>query len=219
MDNLEIINLWKQYDEKLEKTLSINHKLINELQQQKVKTVLRPAKRIKLFGVSIGVVFVLFLSFFVYHSLSLEKIFFTGSLIAIMVFTTIAIIAYIYQIKLINDIDNSDTVIQIQQKLSRLQASTLRITGILFLQTPFYATWFISFNWIKESPASFYFIQLPIVALLSWAGIWLFRNINSKNLDKKWFKFLIGDKEWTSTVKSVEFLKEIENFEAESQAK
>ena len=51
MENIEIINLWKQYDEKLEKTISINHKLITELQQQKAKKALRPARNSKYFTV------------------------------------------------------------------------------------------------------------------------------------------------------------------------
>jgi len=214
MDHLEMINLWKKYDEKLEKTLSINYRLITELQQQKAKKALKPAKRIKLFGIIIGIIFVLFLSFLAFHSLTLEKIFFTGSLIAIIVFTLIAIIAYIYHIKLINDIDHSESIMQIQHKLSKLQLSTIKTTAVLFLQTPFYATWFISFKWIEESPMSFYFIHLPIVALLAFTGIWLYRNIDSKNAEKKWFRVLMGDKEWASTIKSARFLQEIESFES-----
>lgn len=213
MENIEIINLWKQYDEKLEKSLSLNQKIINELQQQKAKNALKPAKRIKYFGVVVGIIYVAFLLFLLLNSLSFQKIFFAGSLIAIIVFTLIALIAYVFQVKLINEIDNSENIIQMQHKLSKLQASTIKIAGILFLQTPFYATWFISFKWIEDSPQSFFFIHLPIVFLLAFAGIWLYRNINQKNTDKKWFKFLFGSPEWTSTVRSVEFLKEIENFE------
>ena len=57
MDNLEIINLWKQYDERLEKTLSLNQKLITELQQQKAKNALKPARNYKVIAVMVGVIY------------------------------------------------------------------------------------------------------------------------------------------------------------------
>lgn len=213
MQELEIINLWKQYDEKLEQSLSLNRKIVIDLQQQKAKNALRPAKQIKLFAVVAGLIYVGFLSFLVYNSLKFENIFFVASLSVSIVITIIAIVVYVDQIYMINDIDNSESVVHIQQKLSALQTSTLKIVRVLLLQLPFYSTWYINFQWIKESPNAFYFIHLPIVFLFVLASIWLYRNIHIKNMDKKWFRFLFSGPEWTSLIKSGQFLKEIENFE------
>lgn len=213
MQELEIINLWKQYDEKLEKSISLNRRVITELQQQKAKNALRPAKQIKRLAVVAGLIYVALLSFLVYNSLKFENIFFVASLGISIVITLIAIVVYIHQLYLINDIDNSESVIHIQQKLADLQTSTLKIVRILLLQLPFYSTWYINFQWIKESPNSFYFIHLPIVSLFALAAIWLYRNINIKNMHKKWFRLLFSGAEWTAIVKSGQFLKEIEHFE------
>lgn len=213
MENIEIINLWKQYDEKLEKTLSLNQKIMNELQQQKAKNALKPAKQMKYVAVIAGIIYVAFLMFLVLNSLTFERIFFSASLSISVVITSIAIGTYIYQINLINEIDNSSSIVQMQQKLSQLQTSTLKIVGILLLQLPFYSTWYINFEWISESPKQFYFIHLPIVFLFFLSSIWLYRNINIKNMEKKWFKYLFSGPEWTATVKSGKFLQEIENFE------
>jgi len=212
MDNLEIINLWKQYDAKLEKTLSLNQKIIVELQQQKAKNALRPAKRMKVFAVIAGIIYVSILAYLVYHSLSFEKIFFAGSLSVSIVITTIAIATYIHQLVLINEIDNSEHVIYIQQRLAKLQTSTLKIVGLLLLQLPFYSTWYINFEWINNSPNAFYFIHVPIVLLFALASIWFYKNINIKNKDKKWFRFLFSGPEWTSIIRSGQFLDEIESF-------
>ncbi len=213
MQELEIINLWKQYDEKLEKSISLNQRVIAELQQQKAKNALRPAKQIKRFAVVAGLVYVACLSFLVYHALRFENIFFVSSLGISIVITLIAIVVYIDQLYLINDIDNSESVVHMQQKLADLQTSTLKIVRILLLQLPFYSTWYINFEWIRESPNSFYFIHLPIVFLFALAAVWLYRNIDIKNMDKKWFKLLFSGPEWTTIVKSGQFLKEIEHFE------
>ena len=212
MENIEIINLWKQYDEKLEKSISLNHKVIEELQQQKAKNVLRPTKNIKWFAVVMGIIYIGVLAYLVLNSLSFENIFFVASLGISIVITLVAVAYYIYQIKLINEIDNSESVVQIQEKLAALQASTLKTAGILLLQLPFYSTWYINFEWIKESPNMFYFIHVPIVLLFAMAGVWLFNNINVKNMDKKWFKFLFQGTEWLAILKSGQFLKEIESF-------
>lgn len=213
MQELEIINLWKQYDEKLEQSLSLNRKIVAELQQQKAKNALRPVKQIKLLAVIAGLIYVGFLAFLVFNSLKFENIFFVASLSISIVITLIAIVVYVDQIYLINDIDNSESVVYIQQKLSALQTSTLKIVRILLLQLPFYSTWYINFKWIEESPNSFYFIHLPIVLLFALASTWLYRNINLKNMDKKWFKVLFSSAEWTSVIKSGQFLKEIDAFE------
>ncbi len=213
MDNIEIINLWKQYDAKLEKSLSLNQKIIMELQQQKAKNALRPAKRIKVFAVIAGIIYVSALAYLVYHSLSFEKIFFAVSLSFSIVITTIAIATYIHQLMLINEIDHSEHVIYIQQRLAKLQTLTLKVVGLLLLQLPFYSTWYINFEWINTSPNAFYFIHVPIVLLFALASIWLYKNINIKNKDKKWFRFLFSGPEWTSIIRSGQFLEEIESFE------
>lgn len=213
MQELEIINLWKQYDEKLEKSISLNQRVIAELQQQKAKNALRPVKQIKRFAVAAGLIYVALLSFLVYNALQFENIFFVASLGISIVITLIAIVVYIDQLYLINEIDNSESVIYIQQKLADLQTSTLKIVRILLLQLPFYSTWYINFKWIKEAPNAFYFIHLPIVFLFVLAAVWLYRNIDIKNMDKKWFRLLFSGPEWTSIVKSGQFLKEIEHFE------
>ena len=212
MDNIEMINLWKQYDQKLEKSISLNHKVIEELQQQKAKNVLKSTKGFKWFAVMVGILYIGVLAYLILNSLNFKSIFFVSSLSISVIITIVAVAYYIYQIKLINDIDNSESVMQIQQKLAVLQASTIKTAGILLLQLPFYSTWYINFEWIKESPKQFYFIHVPIVLLFAMAGIWLFKNINVKNMDKKWFKFLFQGAEWKAILKSGQFLKEIESF-------
>lgn len=216
MENIAILDLWKQYDQKIEKSISLNRKLIAELQQQKAKNVLKPTKNIKFFAVAMGLLYVGFLAYLVFNSLAFKNLFFVASLSVSIVITIVAIAYYIHQITLINEIDNSESILQIQQKLSTLQASTLKTAGILLLQLPFYSTWYITFDWIRESPTQFYFIHVPIVLLFAWAGIWLFRNINIKNMDKKWFKFLFQGTEWKAIIRSGQFLKEIETFEQDA---
>lgn len=213
MENIEIINLWKQYDEKLEKSLSLNQKIIAELQQQKFKNALRPAKNYKLVAVFIGIVYALSIAYFLYHINPIASIFIKVSIGIHLLVTLIAIAMYVRQIVMISEIDNSQNVIQMQQKLACLQTSTVNVIGLCFLQLPVFSTWNITFKMINEAPLSFWLIQMPIVALFTLAGIWLFKNVDVKNMHKKWFKIMFYGVEWSSIIKSAKFLKEIETFE------
>lgn len=216
MDNLEIINLWRQYDERLEKTLSFNQKLITELQQQKAKNALRPARNYKIFAALVGIIYATLIAYFLYHLSPIASIFINISVGIHLVVTLIAVGMYIRQLVLISEIDRSENVIQMQQKMAKLQSSTIKVIGICFLQFPVFATWSINFELINERPLAFCFIQMPFVVVFTYIGIWFFKNINIKNMDKRWFRMMFYGVEWSSILKSGKFLKEIENFEAEN---
>jgi hypothetical protein len=219
MDNLEIINLWKQYDEKLEKTLSLNQKIIIELQQQKAKNALRPARNYKWIAIIVGIIYAALVAYFLYHTYSISSIFIKASVGIHLLVTVAAIGMYINQLVLIKQIDCGENIIQMQQKLASLQTSTINVVGLCFLQLPVFSTWNITFKMINESPLNFWLIQMPIVALFTFAGIWLFKSVDIKNMDKKWFKIMFCGSEWSSILRSGRFLREIESFESESPSR
>ncbi len=213
MENIEVLNLWRQYDEKLEKSLSLNQKIIAELQQQKAKNALKPAKNYKYIAVLIGVVYAALIAYFLYNLSPFASIFINLSVGVHLIVTLIATGMYVRQLVLINQIDTSDNIIQMQQKMAKLQSSTLRVIGICFLQFPVFATWNINFDLIYNRPLAFWLIQVPVIVLFTYIGIWFYKNINIQNMEKRWFKIMFCGSEWNSILKSGQFLKEIENFE------
>lgn len=208
-----MINLWKQYDEKLEKTISINHKLIAELQQQKAKTALRPARNYKVITILIGLVYVALISYFWYHLHPIASVFVNVSIAIHLIVILLAIAMYAHQIVLINQIDCAENIMEMQYKLAKLKSSTLKVIGICFLQFPVFATWNINLELITERPLAFWLIQVPILALFTYIGIWFYKNINIQNIEKRWFRMMFWGSEWQSILKASKFLKEIENFE------
>ena len=213
MENIEVLNLWRQYDEKLEKSLSLNQKIIAELQQQKAKNALKPARNYKYIAVLIGIVYAALIAYFLYNLSPFASIFINLSVGVHLIVTLIATGMYVRQLVLINQIDTSDNIIQMQQKMAKLQSSTLRVIGICFLQFPVFATWNINFDLIYNRPLAFWLIQVPVIVLFTYIGIWFYKNINIQNMEKRWFKIMFCGSEWNSILKSGKFLKEIENFE------
>lgn len=208
-----MINLWKQYDEKLEKTISINHRLITELQQQKAKNALRPARNYKVIAILVGIVYAALIAYFLYHLHPIASIFINISIAIHLIVTLVAVAMYVHQIVLINQIDCTENIVDMQYKMAKLKSSTLKVIGVCFLQFPVFATWNINLELITDRPLAFWFIQVPILVLFTYIGVWFYKNINIQNIEKRWFRMMFWGSEWQSILKAGKFLKEIEDFE------
>ena len=219
MNEKQVTDILEAYEHKLEQSRllnmqsqALNIKFIEELNMHKAKSKLHSVIRLKSWLIVFGILWVLFLSFLVSHSLTPSKIFFVISAGMIALITAIGIAVYIHHIILIHSIDNSASIVEAQEQLARLQASTLNSGRILFLQLPFYSTFFFTPQWIATSPLSFWLIAFPVALVFAAISIWLFRNISLKNAHKKWFRFLFSSSEWTSVTKAIEFMDEISEF-------
>lgn len=219
MENTQLENLLASYNHQLEESKLLNlqswvlnFKCYEALQTQKTKSKLRSLILIKSVVMLLGIIWVLFLGFLLYHSLEMSKIFFVISVVAVMLITSAAVIVYAYHLVLILKINNSDSVIKNQETIARLQLSTINISRILFLQGPFYCTFWWSTQMIVDSPVAFWLISVPIALLFTFASIWLYMNISYRNADKKWFRILFNSPEWNVLTKASAMLKEIDEY-------
>ncbi len=219
MEDLELKKLLASYNQNLEeaKVLNLqswflNVKCFEDLQKQKAKSKLNSLIVFKLLAIGLGILWILFLGNLFYFSLHTSKIFFTVSVGIILIVNLVAIIVYVNHIVEINKINNSESVIKAQERIVRLKLSTVNITRILFLQTPFYCTFWWSNSMIINYPLRFWLISFPIALLFAAASVWLYKNISLKNVNKKWFKVLFNSPDWKSLIKANGFLQEIETF-------
>ena len=215
MTEVQLLQIWKSYDEKLEKSLSLNAQTIAEIQKLKAASALHSLKGVKWLGILLGVVWVLVVGVLWWHSLSFSKLFFVVSAALHLIISVIAIGVYIKHLVLIHQFDNSQSIVEAQQKLVMLNTSSLQILRLLLVQLPVFSTFYITFDWIQQSPLSFWLIQVPIVLLQAALGIWLYRNLHYKNRDKKWFKWLMGSGEFAPVKRAMDFLNEIKTYQQE----
>ena len=219
MEEAQLNQLLASYNQQLEeaKVLNLqswvlNYKCFETMQTQKAKSKLRNLVSFKIIAIVIGILWVSFLGYLLYYSLEMSKIFFVISAGAIILITSAAIFVYAYHIVLIIQINNSESVLKTQETIARLQLSTINIVRILFLQAPFYCTFWWSSKIIKESLPAFWLISVPVALLFTIGSLWLYKNISLKNMHKKWFKILFNSPEWTTLSKAAAFLEEIDNF-------
>src|ERR1700733_7936294 len=217
MEDIKLEEMWKAYSQEMAnskilnmQSWTLNIKTFEYLQMHKAQSKLRSLSNLKKWAVLLGVLWVLFLGILVYGN-PFKNVFFSISVTMIMVFSILAIAVLIKHIVLINQINYTDSIIEAQKKLPEWQASKIHIVCILWLQMPFYTTFFWSRQWIA-SDIKFWLIPFPITLLFVALSIWLYRNISYRNVDKRWFRILFGGPEWTPVIKAINYLKEIEDF-------
>ena len=215
MEDITLINLWKAQEEKLDRTMRLNLFILESMQEQKAQSKLKGLARIKTGAVILGIAYIFLLGLLIYGN-QFTNIYFSISLGVILMFNVLAVIVYMQHINLIRHIDYSQSITDTQKKLSRLQASTFN-TRFLFLQTPFYTTWFWSTEMIEGSGIKFWLISVPIGLLLTVLAIWLYQNLKPENMHKKWVRgFIKRNPEHKSIIEAQEFLNEIEEFKTYS---
>lgn len=219
MDDIQLKNILQDCNQKLEQAQVLNMqswvlniRCFENVQRNKVQSKLKSLVNFKFFAVVLGFLWLFFLSYIFYFSLEKASIFFIISCGSIILFTTLAIAVYLHHIHLISKINSSENVIQAQERIARLKLSTIHVTRILFLQAPFYCTFWWSTKMIENSPWSFWLISFPAALLFTFASIWLYKNISIKNVNKKWFRILFNSPEWTSLIRANSFLEEIDSF-------
>lgn len=212
MDDTELMALWKTYDQKLEENLVLNRKNAEDITRLKVKSELGSMKPLKFFTILIGILWVVFVDIIIVWTFSFASPFFLVSAAIQVLLTKLAIGVYIYQMVLIYQTDISEPLLETQERIARLQSSTLWITRLMFLQFPVWTTFYISKALLINGGIIFYLIQVPVTIGLTILGVWFFRNIRYENREKKWFRLIFRGKEWEPTVKAMEMLREIEGY-------
>jgi hypothetical protein len=212
MEDFEIKNLWKSCDDKLNQSLSLNYKNLQEIEKLKVKSALSKIRPMKIFVIVVGLLWVFLVDAYIIKAFTAEFFFFVVSAGIHSIITKLAIGIYIYHLILIDRIDNSESVIDAQEKLAKLQTSTLQVTRLLFLQLPVFTTFHLNKTMFYNGETLLWILQIFITGFFTFLGIWLFLNIKHENADKKWFQIIFRGREWNSVLKATEFLNQIEKF-------
>jgi hypothetical protein len=222
MQDAELQDIWKAYDAKLEESRILNLQswvlklqCFETTQAYKVRSKLVGLSVFKITSVIIGIVWVAFLGLLLYGN-RFTNLYFSVSVSMVMLITMITIAGYIYHLYIISRIDYDGNITDTQEKLARLQSSTLLIVRIAWLQMPFYTTVFWHSSWIKLDSLVFWLVPVPITLFFALFAIYLYRNITPGNMHKKWIRALVmGGPEYASVIRSIDFINEIETFKKE----
>jgi hypothetical protein len=211
----EFQQIWKAYDVKLEKSLQLNLRLLQEVQSQKARSVLRSFIATRVIGIGIGMIYLalLVIAFWYVRTQPVMAVSFG----VFIVCTVIAIGEYMREIGVIRGISYGENIVDTQQKLAAIQGSIIRTLQISWVQLPFWSTFFVSNELLRKGGREFWMIQIIITLSLTILAVILYKNITIENAQKKkWVKGMIRGAGIKSLTRAMEFMQEIEDFKKEN---
>src|SRR5580692_1589750 len=207
----EFIQLWKAYDAKLERSLQLNLRLLQEVQSQKTRSVLRMLAAGRVIGIVIGVLYeiILCVAFWYVRSQPVMAI----SIGVFIVVTGIAMGACWWELVLIGRIGYADNIVDTQEKLAGIQSSIIRTLRISWVQLPLWATFWVNNGLMRNGGPVFWAVEIPVVLAFTVIAIVLFRNLTPEKMErKKWVRKLVDGTGWKSVTRAIGFMQEIKEF-------
>lgn len=213
MNELELKNVWRTYDQKLNRLLEINYQQLKTLQSERAGSTIRAFMRGHVVVMLLGIAWITFLGYLVYHIR--DNIYFTLSVSLIILFNVFAVVAFLQHLVILGSINIAESITETQQKLARVNTSYINVGRLLLLQTPFYCTWWYSQELVNHAGPLFWSIQALVVTALTVFAVYLFIKLSPKNKANRWAKrtdkFFGAEK----LQKAIVFLKKIEDFKQE----
>ena len=216
MNESSIQETWSSYDQKIDRLISLNERLLVDSLRGKVTNSVNRSKPIKWIGIILGIGWVIFLDslcFMAYHaSWSLFLI----SVGIISLLTKFAIGTYIYQLVKLYQIDYSKTVSEAQRHIVSIKKSTILAARIMVLQLPFWTTWYLDREFMLHGEIAYLVVNLVIILSFTIVSVWLFSQLHMKNLNKKWVKRLFTDNEWKQLNHASYLLEQMKHFDSDT---
>lgn len=222
MQDQDIIGLWQSQNVKIEQSLVINNRLLQDLTDQKVHSSMRSFKWGKAIGIISFIVYlvilgsILFYAAMLYHHLGSRLNYFIISIAAIFLINIKGLSDYIRHLSIADRIDYDGSVAEIQEKLSDLRLSISQHVRTMFLQLPFFSTFYLSDSRFPHSAGWGYIIlQIALTGSFTYISWWLYTDRKYATIDKKWFRALIAGSGGRSIQKALDFYNEVREFRQE----
>jgi len=209
-------NIWKSYNQKMERMLVINKQLAIDLTKIKLNRQVSKINRPKWTAIFIGIPYT-FILIAITIIASFAKAYFVaigfGFISLIM---TLILVNYFYDLYLISQIKNNEDILSTQEKLSKLRISSFKSLNLSIFQLPFWSICWISMAALKDSPFIYGGINLLIFAILAFTAYWLYKKLSYKNEKSKFRDFFLSGNEWEPILKSSEILEQIKEYKKNS---
>jgi hypothetical protein len=218
MSKDEFQQLWKAYEEKLQRSIKINAQLLEALRSRTVRTAFNWQIVFKIMMIVLGIAWNVVIAnlLWEFHS---EPAFVIAA-VMVLAFTGFSIGGYMLQVILLLQINMSNSILNTQKQLAHLEALIIQTLRVPFLQTPAYTFFFISRHLVATATPGFWIIQGSITGASIFLSVWVYRHITVLNASRKGWVRLLADNEGGKTItRAREFMREIESYKQEDLTK
>jgi hypothetical protein len=216
MAEIDFILLWKEQYAQLDQSLQINRLLLKEMIQQKANRAIQSLKWFKVVGIGICLLYLLLLGILLNYAIAHytpNANYFIISISALFLINIKAFFDYVRHLIWAAAINFDGAVTDIQDKLLQLQFSLFRHNRFMFLQLPFWTTFYLSSQWFPHSVgAGFIIFQLLFTGSFCWLAVWLYLNHTPANAHKKWVQVFMRGSGGKNIQAALGFFQEMEQF-------
>lgn len=219
MEDQELIAISKKFDAKLERSLALNEKLLQELLAQKVQRRLRYFTLYRSVGILGYCIWLFVLGSLMYYAVMSDWYFwryFLGSAMIVFLINIKGLSDYIRHLIAKSEIQYSGSVLEIQQKLITIRGLMTHHLKYSFLQLPFFTTFYLNDYLLQNAGLWFWINQALITGFMIALAIWIFRILDIRNKDKRWFKFF-ADYSDTWFSEAINICRELETLQIEQE--
>jgi hypothetical protein len=221
----ELKTMWQSNDKKLEQGLKLNEQHIEQIQTQKVVSNLTPLFRQRVLECVFHIAAIILLAGFLFNNL--DETPYALSAIALLAFYTTTLINALKQISLIKNMDFNNDLATMQSSLVNLQTHIVNYAKMIILFIPTFLAYptiitkiikdydvkiLADFDIIEKSNGSWWILQFWMFIVLIPLGIWFYKEVSYKNIDKAWVRNFIQKSSGKRVTKALEFLKELQDL-------
>lgn len=218
MEANELKRILAAYDDKLDKKLNLNVATLENMNLDKTKKKTQAVLVYRIAEIGTFGLLALFLGSYIANHWQSSHLAISGIIVG--VFTLIALAGSIGQVTLIKQIDYAKPIVEIRKRIEQVNSHGLLFVKLIILSAPIWWSYVVvgsdqlfNVDLYAHMDADFVIKYLAINALLIVPLAWFLTKLNYKNLHIKWVRKTILLFTGTKTMKALDFLNEIENFE------
>ena len=214
----ELKKMLAAYDTKLDEKLSLNVASLKNINLDKSEKSTQSILKYRVIEIVIFSLLALFMGNYIATNWNQTHLAMSGILVG--VFTLIALSGSIGQVALLQQIDFAKPIVDIRKKIELVNTHELLFIKLMFLSTPIWWSYVVvgsdylfNIDLYNNMDSDFVLKYLMVNSLLIIPMIWFLNKLTYKNLNVKWVRKTIGFFVGTKTMKALDFLKDIEEFE------
>lgn len=214
----ELKKMLAAYDTKLDEKLSLNVASLKSINLDKSEKSTQSIFKYRVIEIVIFSLLALFMGNYIATNWNQTHLAMSGILVG--VFTLIALSGSIGQAALLQQIDFAKPIVDIRKKIELVNTHGLLFIKLMFLSTPIWWSYVVvgsdylfNIDLYNNMDSDFVLKYLMVNSLLIIPMIWFLNKLTYKNLNVKWVRKTIGFFVGTKTMKALDFLKDIEEFE------
>jgi len=218
MEAVELKIIREAYNNKLDKTLSLNLSSMEDLQLGKSRNSTKKILTYRVFEVVMFSFLVMFLGWYIANNWDQTHLVISG--VIVNIFALVALVGSIGQVVLLQQIDFSKPIVEIRKKIELVNSHGLLFIKIIFFSAPVWWSYAIIAVDLSLGVDLYVHLEQDFVArylvvnfLLIIPLVWFFYKLSYKNLHIKWVRKTIGLFTGTKIMKALAFLNDIEEFE------